>query len=399
MKPAFFLLVLLASVLLQPASASDLELVQAGAGDEGKAKASIKELYSDLEAFDISVYSEKAEEGLSLEAFLVRKERGEETLLSNKTFTLDFLPARTRSIRVGLWNVSGNEEGVYLLKARLFQKGKLISSAEYEFIYGRKSLPKFRINDLLANSEGISVVLSPGEPSLFDIEYLLVDKGEVIYLKKLEKASLSELPKSFSASWGTLLENEKDYLARVKFKIYSPKTDFIAYTRAFTAKDNAEITDIFEDESGASATVYGLSQVPFEGTLNFKVFAFEKKSDLSEPAFPEPEILESAQTRVPVLLTGEDETVEVSWSRRLPEGIYRLEIELLGDDGELLERKETIIESTFSPSDSFEASSGKLDPKITETEANKESIPDFLGIRSLIVLLAASLLHFVQKKR
>ena len=45
----------------------------------------------------------------------------------------------------------------------------------------------------------------------------------------------------------------------------------------------------------------------------------------------------------------DDETVEVAWKERLTEGVYRLEIELFGNDGDVIERRETIIESDLSP--------------------------------------------------
>ncbi|MDD3043187.1 MAG: hypothetical protein PHW56_09655 [Methanosarcinaceae archaeon] len=391
MKAVFFLLFLLFSGLLQPVSAS--EVLQAG--EEAEGNASITELYSDLESFDISVYSERPERNLSLEALLVRKEGGEEEALAGKTFKVDSLPARTRAIRVGFWNVSVKKDGAYVLKARLLQKGEQISGAEYEFVYGRRSIPKFRVNDLLANSEGISVVLSPNEPALFDIEYMLVDGAKVVYITKTEKAVLTEFSEPFVTSWGTLLENNKEYLGRVKLEVYSPKKEFIAYTRAFTAKDDAEITDIFEDESGASATVYGRSQVPFEGYLNFTVFGFGEGAA----------VIESVRTGVPILLTDDDETVEVSWSRRLPGGVYRLEIELVGNDGDLIERRETIIESDLSSYGSAAFSSGETEAENaenaenTETADEKESTPGFSGLGGLVASLAVVLILSGRKKR
>ncbi len=60
-------------------------------------------------------------------------------------------------------------------------------------------------------------------------------------------------------------------------------------------------------------------------------------------------LVESVQQRVPVLLNNDDETIEVAWKERLTEGVYRLKIELIGNDGDVIERRETIVESDFSP--------------------------------------------------
>ncbi|WP_243684551.1 hypothetical protein [Methanosarcina barkeri] len=49
------------------------------------------------------------------------------------------------------------------------------------------------------------------------------------------------------------------------------------------------------------------------------------------------------------MLNNDDETIEVAWKERLTEGVYRLKIELIGNDGDVIERRETIVESDFSP--------------------------------------------------
>jgi hypothetical protein len=88
-------------------------------------------------------------------------------------------------------------------------------------------------------------------------------------------------------------------------------------------------------------------------------------------------LVESIQERVPVLLNDDDETVEVAWSQRLPKGIYRLEIELLGNDGDVIERRETILESDLS-----ELSNGSsINDSTSETEApQEEGIPGFSAV-------------------
>ncbi len=337
MKSAFFLFILLILIPVQPAFAAETLLV----GDTGTPR--ISELYSDLESFDVTVYSEEPDEELTLETSLVRTESNTEDMLVKKVFSVDEVPANTRVIKVGLWDVKGAEDGAYVLKARLLRDKELLSESEYKFVYGRRSIPKVRINDLVPNSEGISVVISPNEPVLFDIEYMLVDGSDVVYTTSTEKVALTGSPEAFSAAWGTLLENNREYLGRVKIQVYSPRREFVASTESFTAKDDAEITDIYEDETGASATVFGRSQVPFEGNLAFTVYELGGNAS-SETA----SAFDSSRERVPVLLTDDDETVEVAWKERLPRGIYRLKIELTGKDGDLIERRETIIESDLS---------------------------------------------------
>ena len=363
MKSILFVLALLLLSTLQ-ASAADTSQV------DGTGPVRIVELYSDLESFDVAIYSAQPEENLTLETSLIRPGRGSEEIIATQEFLTGSFPANTRVMKVGLWNVRNPERGAYTLRARLMEQGQVLSEAEYDFVYGSYSAPRLHVDDLVPNSDGISVVLSPNQASLFDIEYMLVNGHDVIYETKTEKASLTSVPETFSAPWGALLENNKEYYGRVKVHVYSPGQGFIALTERFTARDDAEITDIYEDETGASATVLGRSQVPFEGNLIFSVYELQENSGNSSSVF-----VESIRERVPVLLNDDDETVEVAWKERLTEGIYRLEIELFGNDGDVIERRETIIESDLSPLNASEASPGT--GNATSGENNGNGIPGF----------------------
>jgi hypothetical protein len=336
MKSILFVLTLLLLSALQASAANTTQT-------DGTGPASIAELYSDIESFDVTLYSTQPEENLTLEVSLVRP-NGNEKVIATQEFSTGSLPADTRVTKVGFWDVRNPERGAYTLRARLMEQGQVLSESKYDFVYGSYSASRLHVDDLVPNSDGISVVLSPDQASLFDIEYMLVNGHDVIYETKTEKASLTSVPETFSASWGSLLENNKEYTGRVKFHVYSPGQGFIALTERFTARDDAEITDIYEDETGASATVLGRSQVPFEGNLVFSVYKVQDTSGKGSSIF-----VESVRERVPVLLTDDDETVEVAWKDRLTEGVYRLEIELIGNDGDVIERRETIIESDLSP--------------------------------------------------
>lgn len=362
MKAVFLVLVLFLLSAL-PASATDTSQVN-GAGS-----ARIAELYSDIESFDVTLYSAQPEENLSLEVSLVRPDRNKE-VIAIQEFSAGGFPANTRVMKVGFWDVRNAERGAYTMRARLLEQGEVLSESEYNFVYASNSALRLRIDDLVPDSEGIAVVLSPNQASLFDIEYMLVDGHDVIYKTKTERESLTSTPETFTASWGALLENNKEYTGRAKVHVYSPNRGFVASTENFIARDDAEITDIYEDETGASATVLGSSQVPFEGDLVFSVYKVQEASGGDSSVF-----VESARERVPVLLADDDETVEVAWRERLTQGVYRLEIELIGNDGDVIERRETIIESDLSPSNVNETGPDTENNTTGENDGN--GIPGF----------------------
>ncbi|MDR7664636.1 hypothetical protein RG963_02305 [Methanosarcina sp. Z-7115] len=376
MKTALFLLIL--SII------SATPVFAANGSSVGEAStARIAELYSDLESFDVTLYSDQSEENLSLEILLVSSEGMNEKILSRQVFSVDSLPANAGVMKVGCWDIRNPERGAYVSRAKLLEGKQVLSEAEYNFVYGSNSASRLQVNDLVPNSQGISVALSPREASLFDIEYMLMNGSDVASVTKTEKLSLTSVPDVFSTTWGTLLENNKEYVGRVKIQVYSPERDFITSTRRFTARDNAEITDIFQDETGASATVFGRSQVPFEGNLVFSVYEL---AEVSGKVNSEP--VESTLARVPVLLNNDDETVEVAWSQRLTEGVYRLEIELLGNDGDIIERRETIIESDLFPSNTSVINSSN-NRAVNQSEKGGKDVPGFslvTGITGLVAL-------------
>lgn len=381
MKAALFLLTFYL-ISISPAFASE----NSNTGETSTAH--IADLYSDLESFDVTLYSDHPENNLSLEVFLVRPVGTNEKTLDRQVLSIDNIPANKQVIKVGFWNVGSSERGAYKLKARLLEGKQTLSEAEYNFAYGTNSASRLQVNDLVSNSQGISVALSPKEASLFDIEYMLVNGSDVVYTTKAEKLSLTSAPEVFSTPWGTLLENNKEYAGRVKIQVYSPEREVISSAEQFTASDKAEITDIYKDETGASATVYGRSQVPFEGSLVFSIYKLNANSEKENAS-----LIESVQQRVPVLLNNDDETVEVAWSHRLLEGMYRLEIELLGNDGDVIEHRETVIESDLPQNSSVSL----VNNTTSETEASgKNGIPGF-SAAALVSGLAVVFILFRNK--
>ena len=385
MKTALFLLIL-SIISATPAFAAN----GSSAGEASTAR--IAELYSDLESFDVTLYSDQSEENLSLEILLVSSEGMSEKILSRQVFSVDSLPANTGVMKVGFWDIRNPERGAYVSRAKLLEGKQVLSEAEYNFVYGSNSASRLQVNDLVPNSQGISVALSPREASLFDIEYMLMNGSDVASVTKTEKLSLTSVPDVFSATWGTLLENNKEYVGRVKIQVYSPERDFITSTKRFTARDNAEITDIFQDETGASATVFGRSQVPFEGNLVFSVYELAEASGKGNSG-----PVESTLARVPVLLNNDDETVEVAWSQRLPKGVYRLEIGLFGNDGDIIERRETIIESDLSQASNMSAINSSNNGAVNQSEKGGKGVPGFSLVAGITGLVALSI--FLRKNR
>lgn len=105
-----------------------------------------------------------------------------------------------------------------------------------------------------------------------------------------------------------------------------------AFMNFFRAVDDAMITEIYQDETGASATVLGNPRVFFEGSLRF---------------IPPQNgnVLNITEKKTPVLLTGDDETVEITWNKTFTPGIYQLRTVLLGQGDAVMDLEENVIEA------------------------------------------------------
>lgn len=240
------------------------------------------------------------------------------------------------------WNIANPDDGFYITRMTLAMDGSVRETKYHNFSYGSPALPRIYIKDIIPDSRGVSVILSPyrtqfgSQAVLTDVEYMLVDGDTVIYRTTDQRVDVVQAT-PLSKNWNVRLENNHPYSTRVKIRTPSAKSrdTVIARSVDFTAIDDARITELYRDETGASATVLGLSQVPFTGEI---VFTVSKDG----------ETIEEIRERSPILMSEDDETIEVIWSSRLPAGTYELSVKVVGNDGDLVDVRDTIIEAEES---------------------------------------------------
>ncbi|MGP8319969.1 MAG: hypothetical protein ACT6FD_04145 [Methanosarcinaceae archaeon] len=314
------LLLLMLFILVQPASAQDISIVN---------------VYSDIDSADFTIHADTYCQNIYIRSDLIFDDK----VISSKQFIINKISPDNDITKVVFWNIKP-EEGYYHTKITLLpddMNSDAVETGYFNFSYGRQAIPKIFIKDIVPDSMGISIILSPKistlgvEPVLADVEYMLVDGDTVIYQTKNNRVNVVQAT-PLSKDWNIRLENNHKYSIRVKVRIASPKDVVIARSKEFTAKDDAKITELYRDETGASVTVLGQSQVPFTGNI---VFTVVKDGDIIEEIFE----------RSPILMSGDDETIEVTWSNRLAAGMYGLSVKVVGNDGDLLDIWDTVIES------------------------------------------------------
>jgi hypothetical protein len=343
--------------------------------DAGTYELSIVDIYLDLETCDVTLHSSEQVSGLEIEMSLEHSG----TVLDRKTFTIDSIAPGSDVTKAFEWDTSDKGDGKYTVKSTISASDRIIYSSTYSFVNGRQTIPRITVDDLVPNSQGFSVMITPLEAVLVDVEYMLMDGSDVIYSGTEKKISISTLPTEVSKDWNVLLENNKEYSSRTKVKLYSPTINYIALTEEFTAMDDVFISDTYEDEIGASATIDGISQVPFSGSVRFTVSETDENGG---------NLIESVTKKSPVLLNGDDETVETIWEERLTTGVYMLVIEVIGNDGDILDVEERVIESDYKPP--------AEQTNTTSTQDTQQS-PGFLFLSTFLIIGATALMTSRQR--
>ena len=136
-------------------------------------------------------------------------------------------------------------------------------------------------------------------------------------------------------NWPFLLEKDRNYTAILKVHSHSPELT-TAYISSFRAEEKVEIldADIDVDEYGASVTVVGKSQVPFNGIIRVVLTPEEGEAQVFE---------ETAD----ILTAGKEDTVGIIW-QGVPRGDYNVKIYAVNLEGEVLDSHETVLR-VFEP--------------------------------------------------
>lgn len=192
---------------------------------------------------------------------------------------------------------------------------------------------KIYVDGFGVNSDGFKLILRTYErlqgtrfkTFLANVEYVLMTEGKVIYSKKVEQIPLSaggEGENVLSHHANVALEEGKNYTGVARIYLYRQGIPeyYLSASASFTARNDAEITEVFGDGIGASATIKGKSMVP----LNAKIIFTLKQDD---------KIIETKEITAPSIMSNDKEkTVNVLWASSLSEGTYMVSVLLDGKE-------------------------------------------------------------------
>lgn len=224
-----------------------------------------------------------------------------------------------------------------------------------------------------ANSGGFKLILRTYERRsgsyfksvLVDVEYILSSQDEIIYFKNVEQIPLSDNNGEIILSHrpNVALEEGKNYSGKARIYIYKDGVPeyFLTAVSNFTARTDAEITEVFGDSIGASATIKSTSMIPLNGKIIFTL----KKDNV---------VIETKEVDAPSIMSNDKEkTVNILWKKKPDPGKYMLSVIL--DGTEIIDQYDKIftIEKTTA--------------EISNSTGQKEEVPTASGFTSLSAIL------------
>lgn len=349
-----------------------------GPKEKRQQDAVITDFFSDDELSDATVGFEQSLENISLVFTLSSGKK----LLKSETFLLGPVEKGQEVTKIVFWGVkedSGKDRESYTARVFVKNNSEDLAFRELSFSYRNPTLSKLKLVDFSADSEKASILMtlaSPAgfgsmqlpEPSMIDLDLKLLSGTEIIYSEKQKNIPVTNT--YYNATyWPFLLKKDKNYTALLKVHSHSPDLT-TAYRSNFMAEEKVEIIDqeIDVDEYGASVTIIGRSQVPFDGIIRVvltseegRVQAFEETADL--------------------LTAGKEDTIGIIW-QGVPKGDYNVKIYVQNQEGEILDSHETVLR-IFEP--------------VAQTSPVEES-PAFNSLAGLGIFLCAGLLSGRKRK-
>lgn len=287
----------------------------------------ISEFFSDFTSSDVTVSSSQDFRGRAVF----------ELLYEGSTVESHEAPLNIRAggdaTRVILWEKKPQHD-YYTARVSIYNDSQVAASGTYQVSYGTISLPSFHVVDFSPTNSGVKLLLRPFNPSVADINIQLLENNDIIYEKANDDTSLTANTE-IKTTWPFLLTNNKKYTVRAKIfthRLYAAPL-INTYVSNFTATEDVEILpdDVKVDEYGASVTIRGNSQVPFDGYL-----VVENRNRATNETQIYRQRLED------ILVSGKETTAGVVWKGLVP-GTYDVVIRAEDNKNITADKYETVL--------------------------------------------------------
>lgn len=325
--------------------------------NSSSARVELTDLFSDFTTSDVTINSDENFDGKLVFELIYSGEVVESHEIQVK------VKAHEPLTKVIIWQDKPQHD-FYSSKASLYKGDRLLSNSSSQIAYGTVTMPAFQVVDFSSSNSGVLLLLRSYNPTVVDIKIELLDDNDIIYSNTKEDLSLTTSTE-LRIDWPFLLIDNKKYTVRAKIyshRLYAPPL-VNTYMDGFTATDDVEIlpADVQVDEYGASVTVRGKSQVPFDGFI-----VVTARNRVTGQMQNYRQIIED------ILTSGTESTAGVVWKGLAP-GTYDVILEAVNTGNVTLDKYETVLRIPEYPVSNVTVTSGQT--------------PGFEGIFSIIALL------------
>ena len=324
------------------------------------AQVQITDFFSDFTSSDVTLNSTSDFQGKAIfELFYAG------TLVESHDVPIDIKAGGTTT-KVIIWQKNPQQD-YYTAKVSILEDSTVLSNRSYQVSYGTVSMPGFHVVDFSPTNTGVQLLLRPFDPSSVDVKIELLDNNDIVYTNVKDNIYLT-VNQEVSLTWPFLLKGKKEYTVRAKIythRLYAGPL-INTYISHFIATDDVEILhdNVEVDEYGASVTIRGNSQVPFDGTIVVKA-----KNKVTGETKTYSQALEE------ILVSGKEDTAGVVWKGIAP-GTYDVEILAVNKENTTIDKYETVMRIPEPPA------------PVTTTPVNRS--PGFGALFLVIVLIAAA---------
>lgn len=324
------------------------------------ARVELTDFFSDFTTSDVTVISDNDLQGKVVFELLYSGE-----LVESHEVPVNVKPGEPLT-KVITWREKPQHD-FYTANVTLYEGERLLLKSSYPIAYGTVTLPKFQVVDFSPSNSGVLLLLRSFNPTVTDIRIELLDNNDIVYSKMNEDISLTTSAQ-LKIAWPFLLTDDKKYVVRVKVfshRLYAPPLAN-TYIADFVATDDVEILpdDVQVDEYGASVTIRGKSQVPFDGYI--VVTAINRVTKETQTY---------RQQLEDILTSGKESTAGIVW-KGIPSGNYDVMIEAVNQKNISIDKYETVLRIPENPA-----------ANITSPET---STPGFEAILFLSILFVVS---------
>ena len=288
----------------------------------------ITDTFSDFTSSDVTIKSDDNIDGNVIFELLY-----EGNIVESQEIPLQIKEGETIS-KVIIWNKRPQHD-YYTSRVSIYNGDNILDNRSYQVSYGTIAMPSFHVVDFSPTNKGIQLLLRPFNPSVVDVKIELLDNNNIIYTETKEDISLL-IDNELKIDWPFLLTRDKKYTIRAKIFSHRLYADPLinTYIVDFIANDDVEILqdDVEVDEYGASVTLRGKSQVPFDGAI--VVTARNRMTNDTKTYRQQVE---------EILISGKEDTAGVVWKGLAP-GTYDIEIQAVNNlNNKILDKYQTAL--------------------------------------------------------